>query len=131
MFYLGQLSAGTATNFSVTLSSLASGTLINQISVGADQTDVNPADNTAQSTFTVGTAPSLSAKPSAPGVHPFALTLSVTGPTGVYDILATTNLTLTNWSLVSVVTNTSGTFQFTDTNTTGYSKRYYRALYNP
>jgi uncharacterized repeat protein (TIGR01451 family) len=131
IFNLGPLSAGTTTNFTTTFISSVAGPLVNQVSVGADQTDLNLANNAAQSAFTVATAPKLFGRASASG--PFALTLSLTGPQGIYAIVSTTNIntSLANWTLVGVATNTTGSFQFTDTNTTGFSRKFYRAVFTP
>lgn len=57
--------------------------------------------------------------------------LRFTGMPGVtYAIQATTNLVSANmvWTTVTTSNSLSGTFNFTDTNATGYSRRFYRAL---
>lgn len=57
--------------------------------------------------------------------------LRFTGMPGVtYAIQATTNLVSANivWTTVTTSNSLSGTFDFTDTNATGYSRRFYRAL---
>ena len=63
----------------------------------------------------------------------FALTLTLTGQNGVYHILATTNLglSLNTWTVAATVTNSTGTFQFTDTNAANLPFQYYRAVLIP
>ncbi len=98
----------------------------------SDQTDLNLADNSAQAGFQVLTLPKLSATAgTANGA--FALTLSINGPLGTCNILATTNINLSfsSWTLAGSVTNSLGTVQFTDTNSANFPSRYYRAVMTP
>ncbi|MGC3960354.1 MAG: hypothetical protein QM813_21235 [Verrucomicrobiota bacterium] len=52
---------------------------------------------------------------------------SVIGPVEqVVRIEATTNQTLSGWSTLATITNTSGTNLFTDVTAGGFSRRFYR-----
>jgi hypothetical protein len=51
---------------------------------------------------------------------------TITGPLGqVLRIDATTNFT--GWTTLATITNVTGTFEFTDTASLNFSRRYYRA----
>jgi hypothetical protein len=53
----------------------------------------------------------------------------IEGQSGVrYQI--ETSTTLTNWSILTTITNTSGSVQFTDPSATTLNKRFYRAVVN-
>jgi uncharacterized repeat protein (TIGR01451 family) len=132
IFNLGSLGAGSNTSFTVTGIAGPTGSFANIVSVTSDQTDLNLADNSAQAGFQVLTPPKLSATAgTANGA--FALTLSINGPLGAYNIFATTNLNLSfgSWTLAGTVTNLVGTVQFTDTNSASFPSRYYRAVVAP
>jgi hypothetical protein len=61
------------------------------------------------------------------GFTPTGFRVFVTGGFGAaYQILSSTNLT--DWSLVGEVTNSFGTFQFTDPAATNLPACFYRAL---
>ena len=132
LFNLGSLNSGSTTNFTLTVLPSASGFYSDTVSVSADQTDLNPANNSSQVQFQALNPPSLSAVTGkSNGV--LDLTLTLTGPAGTYNILASTNLqsNLSTWTVVGTVMNTTGTIQFTDTNVVGYLSRYYAAVLVP
>lgn len=129
---IGTLAAGTSTNFTLNVVPSNGGTYTSAVNVGSDQTDLNTSDNAAQVTLQVQGAPELSAK----GIITngiFHLTLNVTGQPGTYRIVASTNIlaNLSTWVTVGTVTNSSSSFQFTDTNAANFPRRYYRAILNP
>ncbi len=60
------------------------------------------------------------------------VTLTITGDTGVqYSIVATTNITDTNWTVLGTTNPSASPFTFTDTNVANLLRRYYRALASP
>jgi hypothetical protein len=48
-----------------------------------------------------------------------------------YDVLASTNLTTTNWLFIGTMEHTNGIWRYFDTQVTNHSKRYYRARQVP
>ncbi len=68
----------------------------------------------------------LSVVTNTPGV-PIVYQLS--GPSGLaYSIQTSTNLATTNWLGILTLTNVTGTVNFSDTNSSGYPMKFYRAL---
>jgi len=102
------------------------GALFNTVNVAANEEDLNPANNTAQAVTTV--------------INPISATLTgsiVNGqfhlmvtaePNFVYVVQGSTNLTSTNWVPLFTTTNTTGTFNFTDTITLPLQQRFYRTM---
>jgi len=96
----------------------ASGTN-NPVAVTMDQSEMITANFTKSST--------LSTPADLAGFTPTGFRVFVTGGFGAaYQILSSTNLT--DWSLVGEVTNSFGTFQFTDPAATNLPACFYRAL---
>jgi uncharacterized repeat protein (TIGR01451 family) len=131
-FTLGSLTAGTSTNFTITVNAPATGTYNNQVVVSADQTDLDLLDNNFQVVTTVlppplsSFAPQLGATSYANGT--FSLTL--TGQSGAsYVIQASPDLQ--NWTPVSTNVAAGGVVHFSDTNAVSFPRRYYRAYYAP
>ena len=56
------------------------------------------------------------------------LVFQLSGQPDNYIIQATTDLASTNWMNVAILGNTSGSVEFTDTSSTNYPCRFYRAL---
>ncbi|HEX3798839.1 MAG TPA: proprotein convertase P-domain-containing protein [Verrucomicrobiae bacterium] len=130
LFNIGSLAAGSNTSFTISTSPTVGGTLANAVAVSSDQTDLNPGDNTAQASFQVLlTPPTLTATAGSTN-GTFALTLNISGPVGIYNIFATTNITdaFSTWTTVGSVTNSSSSVPFTDTNAANFPSRYYRAV---
>ena len=61
----------------------------------------------------------------------FKLTLSGGNTNRSYYIDVSTNLAVTNWTVLAAVTNVSGQILFTDTNVPGAFSRFYRARLAP
>ncbi len=128
VFNLGSLAAGSATSFTIIANPAAVGTYTNTVSVGSDQTDLNPANNSFQAGTTVLAIPvaHLAGVVDTNG----AFTLSLLGEPGQsYIIQASTDLV--NWIPVFTNTPVTGSFQFTDTNVSTFSHRYFRARLAP
>jgi uncharacterized repeat protein (TIGR01451 family) len=122
-FNLGSLPAGSNITFTITVSAAMQGVYNTSASVIADQTDLNPADNTASLATAVTTASpaTLSGASYSNGVF----TVTVTGPPGKYVFQGSPDLAA--WTSIS--TNTmpgSGTMQLTDPNAGTFQRRYYR-----
>lgn len=132
LFQVGTLQSGESMVFKVEVASVAQGFYSSTATVASESTDLNGANNTAQLNFTVVAPPSLSEKILQVSHVPASFSLTLTGPPGIYSILATTNIqqSLASWTSVGTVTNTTGTIQFTDPGVTNHATRYYRAVLN-
>jgi len=120
---LGTLTAGASARVTFTLATSKSGNITNTASVGGNEVDLNPGNNSAQT----ATAVALPAPAVLTGfIRNGVMRLSVTAqPDFVYAIQASTNLT----SWVSLSTNTAsagGTIKYTDTDSPNYRQRFYR-----
>jgi uncharacterized repeat protein (TIGR01451 family) len=125
-FSLGSLPAGTNLSFTVTLNSAVEGVYNSTATVAADQTDLNPADNTAQIATSVITA--TGAHLSADGYANGSFNFTLTGIPGQYALEVTTNLV--NWTTISTNTVPSlGVLHLTDPNASAFSNRYYRVYF--
>ncbi|MGD0259138.1 MAG: protease pro-enzyme activation domain-containing protein [Verrucomicrobiota bacterium] len=123
---LGGLAAGGSANVIIVTVPSVAGALFNTVNVAANEEDLNPANNTAQAVTTV--------------INPISATLTgsiVNGqfhlmvtaePNFVYVVQGSTNLTSTNWVPLFTTTNTTGTFNFTDTITLPLQQRFYRTM---
>ena len=119
---LGTLAAGASAQVIVVSTVSAGGSLVNTVSVAANEEDLNPASNSAQATTTVSGPTILSGSFSGGQFH-----LTVTAMPGyVYVVQGSTNLT--SWVSLSTNTNTTGTFTYTDTTTPAPTSRFYRTL---
>ena len=120
-----EISAGAATN--ATVPGLIPGTTYYFAATTYSFTGVESAFS-SEVTFTVPTPPpgmQISVTPTGQSV------LSVTGTVGLtYDIQATQDLE--TWTVVGVVTvGAGGSADFTDTNATSFSRRFYRTQQQP
>jgi uncharacterized repeat protein (TIGR01451 family) len=119
---IGTLNTGAGSQLAFTLQPAVVGNYINYAIVSADTADPNPDDDSASIAFSAVSpfgSPLLSGFLSNTNV-----TFNVTGGPGqIIEIDASTNL----MSWLPIYTNT-GTFIFTDTNTTIYPLRFYRAV---
>lgn len=132
VFNIGSIASGSSTNFTISVNPTAGGVYSSAVRVGADQTDMNLQDNVTQANLQVQNPPRLGAKFGSLNGGA-ALTLSVMGPPGTYQILASTNLSLSlsNWTTVATTSTLSSSFQFTDTNASKFPQRYYRVILVP
>ncbi len=130
-FSPGTIPAGTGTNFTITLVATTNGVYSSTFKTADSQTDLNPADDSAQLSISIHTAPKLSAAVAGGAKTNLVLTLS--GDAGLYAIQATTSIShgLVNWVTIGMVTNSSGKITLTDSNIVSQSSRYYRAMLVP
>jgi uncharacterized repeat protein (TIGR01451 family) len=120
---LGNLAVGAAAKVTFTLATSKSGNITNTASVGGNEVDMNPVNNSVQTT----TAVALPAPAVLTGFIEYGLMrLNVTAQPGfVYAIQVSTNLA----SWVSLSTNTAsagGTIKYTDTNSPNQKQQFYR-----
>jgi len=121
---LGNIASAANANLSLVLAPSGVGTLTNDVSVAALETDLNVGNNTAESIVFVTSVTSAILSSSITNGQ-FALTIQAQ-PNSTYVIQASTNLT--TW--VSISTNTAsagGSIKFTDPSPLG-SQRYYRTV---
>ena len=120
---IGSVAVGAAVKTTIVIVPAVTGNITVWASAGGNEVDLNPANNSAQTTATVAVA--------APAVLTgFLLNgqmhLTLTAQPGfVYAIQASTDLV----SWVSLSTNTvsaAGTIKFTDTSAPGFDERFYR-----
>lgn len=121
---LGDLApGGSAEVLIVTLPTLA-GTLTNAVRIGANEEDLGPVNNSAQTTTTVYYAGPAILSGFFSGGH---FHLTVTAQRGFeYVVQGSTNLTA--WVSLSTNANPTGIFTFTDNTTPALRSRFYRTL---
>jgi uncharacterized repeat protein (TIGR01451 family) len=120
---LGSLTAGATVKVTIVVAPAVAGNITSTASVGANEVDLNLANNSVQTTTAI-------VQPAAAvltgSIVNGQFRLSVTAQPGfAYAILASTNLA----SWVSLSTNTAspgGTIKFTDTNSPNFKRRFYR-----
>ncbi|HVV01629.1 MAG TPA: hypothetical protein VHH88_09730, partial [Verrucomicrobiae bacterium] len=113
----------------VVASSSLAGAVTNSFTVNSDETDLDPASNTAQAAATVLVAitPRLSIAPKAAGQ--FELTIAAQAGLN-YAIQQSADLT--NWSTVSSGTaNGSGILKYVTTNGPSFNRLFFRAVRVP
>jgi uncharacterized repeat protein (TIGR01451 family) len=122
---VGALAAnGGASGIIITAPALA-GSAVSTVTVSANESDLNAANNSAQTTATV-ISPAPIHLSGLVTNRQFQLTVTAE-PNLPYSIQASTNLT--TWlSLVTTNANAGGTIKYTDTTAPGYQYRYYRAV---
>lgn len=123
---LGDLEVGGAATVTIRATANIGGTLVNSVSVSAVETDLNPANNTAQTTTVV-----LVPAPAILGdvvVTNGIVQFNLTGePNFNYSIEASTDLMA--WvSIGSGTTAANGTLKFTDLNAPAFGYRFYRSV---
>lgn len=125
-FDIGSLPASGSVTASIRVSPSIGGSLVNSATVSGGGSDLNGANNTAQTTTTLLTP--LRAVLSDVVITNAAVQFTLTGNAGMaYVIQGSTNLT--TWT--ALATNTAavnGTIKFTDTNAPSFNQRYYRAV---
>jgi uncharacterized repeat protein (TIGR01451 family) len=122
---LGSLASGGTSTVTLLVAPDTTGTITTTVSVGSSQVDLNPANNTAQTT-TLVTAPAQGVLSGIMINGEMHLTLT-SQPGFVYAIQESTNLS--SWA--SLVTNTvsaGGAIRYTDTNSPNFNQRFYRGL---
>ena len=112
---LGSLPAGGSANVTLLTTPSLAGSLVTSVSVEANEEDLNPANNTAQTTTTVSVPTTLSGAIFTNGYFQ----LTVTCPAGFRVTFVQGSTNLTSWVSLSTNTNTTGTFTFTDITTAG------------
>jgi len=127
---LTNLAVNTGATLKLQFFASVSGSYLNSatVSASAGTPDLNPDDNTANTTIVIGvpTPPTLTGTVSVgTGNHFMFHVDDAFGPTSVI-IQASTNLT----SWLNIYTNTTP-FDFTDLNATNYPSRFYRAIIGP
>ena len=124
-FNVGSLASGAGAGLTVRVVPSTGGLIANTANVTAAETDLNTANNSAlvATTVRVPVTPALSAVSVTNSQTKFTLT----GDAGMnYRILGSTNLT--TWTVLGTSTAApNGTIKFTDTGSTNFSSRYYRA----
>ena len=124
-FNVGTLASGSGSGLTLRVVANTGGTMVNTASATSLETDLNTANNSAQSSTTVrvAVAPTFSSVTVTNSQTQF----TITGDANMqYRILASTDLT--TWTVLSTPTSAgNGTIKFTDTSATNYSRRYYRA----
>ena len=120
---IGSLTTGATFKVTIVIAPAVAGTITSTASIGANEVDLNPANNSAQTTTAVVQPASAVLTGSIVNRQ---IRLSVTAQPGfVYAIQVSTNLV----SWVSLSTNTassSGTIKFTDTTSSSFRQRFYR-----
>ena len=122
---LGTVAAGSSANLSLVLAPSFAGVLTNSVTIASGETDLNLANNTAQSVISVvATVPAVLSASISNGI----ITLDISAQPGfTYVLQGSTNLT----SWISLSTNTAsagGTIKFVDTNSVNFGQRYYRSV---
>ena len=122
---IGSVASGAAATITVLIAPTAGGTITTTVGVGGDEVDLNPSNNSAQTT----TAVTVPAQGILSGVMVNGqMHLTLAGQAGfVYAIQQSTNLA--SWA--SLVTNTvpaAGTIKYTDTSSPNFNQRFYRGL---
>ena len=129
-YNLGVLTAGSVATATLVVTPIAGGTIVNNVTVTANETDLLLSDNSAQtSTPVLVLMPATLGSASVLTNGDFQLTLN--GQAGLsYRIEVSTNLT--TW--IPVSTNTAAgnnMFKFTDTAARNFKARFYRAVRLP
>jgi uncharacterized repeat protein (TIGR01451 family) len=122
---IGGLAPGATTRLTLVVTTSAGGQVVNTASVGGNEADLFPANNSAQTTAMV-VVPAPAVLSGSIVSHQFHLVVTAQ-PNFVYAIQVSTNLT----SWVSVSTNTAstgGTIKYTDTSSPNFVRRFYRTL---
>ena len=122
---VGSVAAGATAAISIVVAPSAAGTLTTTVSVGGNEVDLNPSNNSAQTTTAV-TVPALAIMSGVMMNGQMHLTL--TAQAGfVYAIQESTNLTA--WlSLTTNTVSSAGTIRYTDTSSPSFRQRFYRGL---
>ena len=118
---LGTLAAGGLAKVIIVTIPSQAGSLVNTVNVASNEEDLNPANNSAAAKTAVSGPTTLSGSFTDGQFH-----LTVTGQPGVYVVQGSTNLT--SWVSLSTNTNTTGTFNYTDTTAPVPDSRFYRTL---
>jgi hypothetical protein len=122
---IGSVAAGAVAKGSIVVAPAAAGTITTTVSVGGNEVDLNPSNNSAQATTAV-TVPARGVMSGVMVSGQMHLTV-LSEPGYVYAIQVSTNLT--SWA--SLTTNTvsaSGTIRYTDANSPNFNQRFYRSL---
>jgi hypothetical protein len=117
------MASGSIVSFTVTVNASFPGIYDSMATITADQTDLNPANNTATQANTV-----ISPTPahlSGAGYTNGTFALTVQGIPGSYVLQASPDLT--NWTSISTnIVPSLGILQITDPYAGSYQRRYYR-----
>lgn len=120
---LGNLAAGSGARVTVVLSPTSAGSFTNLIVTAADEEDLNQANNTVQTrTTVVDTRPATLQGVISNGQFHLIVTAQ---PNTAYAILGSTNLSLWN-PLSTNTTSAEGVIDYTDTDSSTLTQRYYR-----
>ncbi|HSU54984.1 MAG TPA: proprotein convertase P-domain-containing protein [Candidatus Dormibacteraeota bacterium] len=123
-FNLGNLSAGQTNQIPVAFVPTIGGFFTNIVTVSANETDLDIANNSAVSV--VHAQVPVQALLASPSVSNNAVHLSITvEPTLVYSIQVSSNLS--TWVTLTNTSSANGTIKYTDTTASGSSARFYRA----
>jgi uncharacterized repeat protein (TIGR01451 family) len=122
---LGGISAGGSASVTVIVSPSLNGSMTNAATVSANESDLNLANNSAQTVTTVISPAPVRLSGSATNGH---FEISGTGQPGLsYAIQISTNFT--SWLAIGTnVANAGGTFKFVDVNANNFDRRFYRAV---
>jgi uncharacterized repeat protein (TIGR01451 family) len=122
---IGTVVAGAASAINIVVAPAAAGTITTTVSVGGNEVDLNPSNNSAQTTTLVTVA--------APAIMSGVMMnghmhLTLTAQAGfVYAIQESTNLAA--WlSLTTNTVSSAGTIRYTDTSSPNFRQRFYRGL---
>ena len=121
---LGSLPAGGVARVTIVVAPSVAGTLSNSVSVLANEEDLNPANNSAQTTTTVITFLPATLTGSVVS-NQFHLTVTAQ-PNFTYVVQGSTNLT--SWVSLGTNTNPTGTFNYIDKTTPAPQQRFYRTV---
>ncbi len=127
---LGSLTAGSSANITLLTLSLFEALATNVATVTASQTDLDPANNTAQSVTTIlNPIPAVLSGAYIATNGNFQITL-LGQRLATYDLQASTNFA--SWfGIYSDAASSAGVIEFTDTNAPNYLYRFYRAVRIP
>jgi len=121
---LGSITLGGNARITIAEVPSLAGTMFNSASATANETDLNPANNSAQ--FNVSVISPTAARLSA-ALNNAQIEITVTGePNLSYILQASTNLV--SWVPLTTNTAVGGTFKYIDPNPQTFKARYYRAV---
>jgi hypothetical protein len=120
---LGNIAAGGVANVTIVTMPSLGGSLVNSVNIAANEEDLTPANNSAQTTTIVSAPARLSGSYTTNG----QFQLTVVAQSGfAYEVQGSTNLT--SWVSLSTNSSATGTFTFIDTSTPAPQRRFYRTL---
>ncbi|PWU12313.1 MAG: hypothetical protein C5B50_21715 [Verrucomicrobia bacterium] len=125
-FNLGTLASGASASASIHVQPTVSGVYANSVTASGNETDLNFANNTAQTSTSVldPAANVLTIHRAKPQFQ-----LTIFGQVGLsYSLLSTTNIRSSSWTTLLTAVATNGFIQYTTTDATNAPARFYRSV---